>query len=66
MKKSTAGNWIHKLLNTDWLGLATLAGLYEAMDDIGYTYGVSDHESNRDRTLNITKEEKDYPIKLAA
>lgn len=53
---------IRDWFNTEWITKATLAGLKAAIEDMEYSWGIPEPAYEQASTRN----EKDYPVKLAA
>jgi hypothetical protein len=59
-------NWLKNIITNAWVGKATVAGLAEAMDDLNYTWGVEGLGPHAGAALAAAKDDKHYPVKLAA
>lgn len=59
-------NWLENIIATAWVGKATVKGLAEAMDDLNYTWGTEGMGPHAALAFANEKEDKRYPVKLAA
>lgn len=59
-------NWLEHIITNAWVGKATVAGLAEAMDDLNYTWGTEGMGPHVAYAYTATKEDKRFPVKLAA
>jgi len=62
----TMKKWLRNTITNAWIGKATKAGLVEAMDELYYTWGSEGMGPFAGAALVVTKEDKNYPVKLAA
>jgi len=66
MKSTTMRDWIETIITGAWIGKATVKGLAEAMDDLNYTWGTEGIGPQVAHAYAATKEDKRFPVKLAA
>jgi len=57
---------IRDWFKNEWIAKATVAGLKDAMVDLGYSWGIPVNDANTEKKLTLVKNEKDYPVKKAA
>ncbi|MEN6473683.1 MAG: hypothetical protein ABFD81_06695 [Syntrophaceae bacterium] len=59
-------NWLENIITNAWVGKATVKGLTEAMDDLNYAWGTEGMGPFTGTGLAVVKEDKHFPVKLAA
>ena len=59
-------NRLSDIFTNAWVGKATVKGLAEAMDDLNYTWGSEGMGPFANTVPAVVKEDKTYPVKLAA
>lgn len=59
-------NRLSDIFTNAWVGNATAKGLAEAMDDLNYTWGSEARVPFAEAAPDVVKEDKNYPVKLAA
>jgi len=57
---------LNDIFTNAWVGKATAKGLAEAMEDLNYTWGSEAMGPFADAAPVAVKEDKNYPVKLAA